>query len=154
MEVFTVSVGIGRVAISVCQTRQVVSRLHYSHICRNCWRSALHRVRSTPSGLTPLCRGAGTLRPSGPYLYGPIVFKLTGPARLADLTPLRRRTGTGPPRTAYPRIRGCYLSLSELSRRSILSPPTDLRPPPPSTGCANLAPLCQTGELLQYQPGI
>jgi hypothetical protein len=28
MEVFTVSVGIGRVAISVCRTRQVVSRLH------------------------------------------------------------------------------------------------------------------------------
>jgi hypothetical protein len=80
MEVFTVSVGIGRVAISVCRTRQVISRLH-TDICHEHWKSAHHHKRYTLSGLTPLRRGSGDLLPSGPYMYGPIVLKLAGFAR-------------------------------------------------------------------------
>jgi len=82
MEVFTVSVGIGRVAISVCRTRQVVSRLH-ADIYHDCWKSAHHHKRYTLSGLTPLCRDSGDVAPSGPYTCRATVFKLAGLIRLA-----------------------------------------------------------------------
>jgi len=69
-------------------------------------------------------------------------------------TNFKRRTPPGKPRTAYPRDGGRYLSLSDSSTNSILSTSIDLRPRPFSTGCANLAPLCQTGGLLQDQLDI
>ena len=143
MEVFTVSVGIGRVAISVCRTRQVVSRLH-ADIYHDCWKSAHHHKRYTLSGLTPLCRDSGDVAPSDPYMHGATVFKLAGLIRLAKSNAFET---SEPARTAYPRIRGQYLSLSDSSGSSNLSTSIDLRPQPFSTGCANLAPLCQIGEL-------
>jgi hypothetical protein len=96
MEVFTVSVGIGRVAISVCRTRQVISRLH-TDICHEHWKSAHHHKRYTLSGLTPLRRGSGDLLPSGPYMYGTNVFKLTGFDHLAKSNPFKE---SDPARTA------------------------------------------------------
>ena len=81
MEVFTVSVGIGRVAISVRQTRQVVSRLH---------AEIYHELGSMPIIISVL-RYQGSRRyvavpggfpPIGPYMYGPLLFKLSGLAHL------------------------------------------------------------------------
>jgi len=97
MEVFTVSVGIGRVAISVCRTRQVISRLH-TDICHEHWKSAHHHKRYTLSGLTPLRRGSGDVLPSGPYMYGTFVLKLTGLIHLAKFSALE----TSEPRPGSP----------------------------------------------------
>ena len=153
MEVFTVSVGIGRVAISVRQTRQVVSRLH-ADICHNLWKSAHHRKRSTPSGLTPLCRGSGDLPPSGPYMYGALVFKLTGfdPPTRADTIEASYLARTAP--DSLSPYQGMLFKPFGLIGGSFLSTPIALRLHPFSVGCANLAPPCQTGELPQYQPDI
>ena len=154
MEVFTVSVGIGRVAISVRQTRQVVSRLHAVYVPRT-WKaspssSALYAVRAR--AVMSRCRG--DYPPSAHICKGPSYLSFPVSQNLQSSTPPKRANSSGEDRTAYPPIRGPYLSLSDSSGPKRAGSQKDLRPRPFCRSCANYGQTPRTGELLQYKPGI
>ena len=154
MEVFTVSVGIGRVAISVRQTRQVVSRLHAVYVPRT-WKaspssSALYAVRAR--AVMSRCRGDNP--PSAHICKGLSYLSFPLSQNHQSPTPPKRENSSGEDRTAYPPTRGHYLSLSDSKGAKCIGPQRDLRPRPFCRSCANYGQTLQTGELLQYKPGI
>jgi len=146
MEVFTVSVGIGRVAISVCQTRQVVSRLHDRLYTTTFGSQPLIVSVLRHQGLRRCVAVLGICSPAARLFTGPSYLSLPVPIHPKSPPPFRRRTPPGSSQAAFPRIRGCYLSLSGSSGGSFLSSPNALRPHPFSAVCANLAPPLPDGR--------
>lgn len=118
------------------------------------WKHAHHRQRSTPSGLAPLCRGAGDYSPSAHICTGPWYLSFPVPPNLRHLDALEEsevaRTAPGS-LSPYP---GMVFKPFGLPGRLEFEHPKRPQTLTLLDGLREFRAPCQTGELPQYQPSI